>query len=40
MWSLRETIEVFHLLFLRAFGARVDRALYALKGTTVSSTTR
>jgi predicted nucleotidyltransferase component of viral defense system len=32
MWSPRETIEVFHLLFLRAFGARVDRALYALKG--------
>ena len=40
MWCPRETIEVFHLLFLRAFGARVDRALYALKGTTVSSTTR
>lgn len=32
MWSARETIEVFHLLFLRAFGARVDRALYAVKG--------
>ncbi len=32
MWSARQTIEVFHLLFLRAFGARVDRALYALKG--------
>ena len=32
MASARETIEVFHLLFLRAFGARVDRALYALKG--------
>jgi predicted nucleotidyltransferase component of viral defense system len=32
MWSQRATIEIFHLLFLRAFGARVDRALYALKG--------
>src|SRR5689334_25332108 len=32
MWAPRETIEVFHLLFLRAFGARVDKALYALKG--------
>ncbi len=32
MWSERESIEVFHLLFLRAFGARVERDLYALKG--------
>jgi predicted nucleotidyltransferase component of viral defense system len=32
MWPEREAIEVFHLLFLRAFGARADRALYALKG--------
>lgn len=32
MWSERESIEVFHLLFLRAFGARVGRDLYALKG--------
>ena len=32
MWNERQTIEVFHLLFLRAFGARVDKALYALKG--------
>jgi len=32
MWSERETIEVFHLLFLRAFGARVGKDLYALKG--------
>ncbi|HEY4212860.1 MAG TPA: nucleotidyl transferase AbiEii/AbiGii toxin family protein [Steroidobacteraceae bacterium] len=32
MWAEREAIEVFHLLFLRAFGARADRALYALKG--------
>lgn len=28
----RQAIEVFHLLFLHAFGARVDRALYVLKG--------
>lgn len=28
----RQTIEIFHLLFLRAFGARVDKALFALKG--------
>jgi predicted nucleotidyltransferase component of viral defense system len=28
----RQAIEVFHLLFLRAFGARVDKALFALKG--------
>ncbi len=32
MWPAREAIEVFHLLFLRAFGARVDRTLFALKG--------
>jgi predicted nucleotidyltransferase component of viral defense system len=32
MWSAREAIDVFHLLFLRAFNARADRALYALKG--------
>ncbi len=32
MWSDRQSIEVFHLLFLRAFGARVDKALFALKG--------
>lgn len=32
MWSEREAIEVFHLLFLRAFGARVGKGLYALKG--------
>lgn len=30
--SDREAIEVFHLLFLRAFGARVRKELYALKG--------
>ena len=32
MWTERQAIEVFHLLFLRAFGARVDKALYVLKG--------
>ena len=32
MWNGRQTIEIFHLLFLRAFGARVDKTLFALKG--------
>lgn len=32
MWTERQSIEIFHLLFLRAFGARVDKALFALKG--------
>ena len=32
MWNERQTIEIFHLLFLRAFGARVDKDLFALKG--------
>jgi predicted nucleotidyltransferase component of viral defense system len=32
VWHDRQTIETFHLLFLRAFGARVDKALFALKG--------
>jgi len=32
MWNDRQAIETFHLLFLRAFGARVDKALFALKG--------
>jgi hypothetical protein len=32
MWTEREAIEVFHLMFLRSFGARVDKALFALKG--------
>lgn len=32
MWNGRQTIEIFHLLFLRAFGARVDKALFAVKG--------
>jgi predicted nucleotidyltransferase component of viral defense system len=32
MWTQREAAEIFHLLFLHAFGTRVDKALYALKG--------
>ena len=32
MWSEREAIELFHLLFLRAFGARVEKVRYVLKG--------
>jgi predicted nucleotidyltransferase component of viral defense system len=32
MWPQRQAIEIFHLLFLRAFGARVDKAIFALKG--------
>jgi predicted nucleotidyltransferase component of viral defense system len=32
MWNERQAIEVFHLLFLRAFGARADKALFCLKG--------
>lgn len=32
MWTQRQAIEIFHLLFLRAFGARVDKALFCLKG--------
>lgn len=28
----REAIEIFHLIFLRAFGGRVDKALFAVKG--------
>jgi predicted nucleotidyltransferase component of viral defense system len=32
VWNERQAIEVFHLLFLRAFGARVDKSLFALKG--------
>ncbi|MCC6173094.1 MAG: nucleotidyl transferase AbiEii/AbiGii toxin family protein [Gammaproteobacteria bacterium] len=32
MWSARQAIEIFHLLFLRAFSARVDKTLFALKG--------
>jgi len=32
MESERQAIEIFHLLFLRSFGARVDKSLFALKG--------
>lgn len=32
MWTERQAIEIFHLLFLRAFGARVDKSLFAVKG--------
>lgn len=32
MWTERQAIEIFHLHFLRGFGARVDKALFALKG--------
>ena len=32
MWTERQAIEIFHLLFLRNFSARVDKALFALKG--------
>jgi predicted nucleotidyltransferase component of viral defense system len=32
VWNDRQTVEIFHLLFLRAFGARVDKALFTLKG--------
>jgi predicted nucleotidyltransferase component of viral defense system len=32
MWTERQAIEIFHLHFLRSFSARVDKALFALKG--------
>lgn len=32
MWTERQAIEIFHLHFLRTFSARVDKALFALKG--------
>jgi len=32
VWDDRQAIEVFHLLFLRALAARVDPALFVLKG--------
>ena len=32
MWTERQAIEIFHLHFLRGFGARVDKSLFALKG--------
>jgi predicted nucleotidyltransferase component of viral defense system len=32
MWSSRQAIEIFHLLFLRALRERVEPGLYCLKG--------
>ena len=32
MWTERQAIEIFHLHFLRSFSARVDKALFVLKG--------
>jgi len=32
MWNSRQAIEVFHLLFLKQLGSRVDKNLWALKG--------
>src|SRR5476649_2296984 len=32
MWSDRQTIEIFHLLFVAHLGRRVDKALFAIKG--------
>jgi len=32
VWSDHQVIEIFHLIFLRAFGGRVDKALFTLKG--------
>ncbi len=32
MWTPRQSVEIFHLLFLRALGTRVDKTLYCLKG--------
>ncbi len=32
MWTERQTIEIFHLLFLRVFGTRVNKVLFSLKG--------
>jgi predicted nucleotidyltransferase component of viral defense system len=32
VWSDQEAIEIFHLLFLRAFGARVEKNRYVVKG--------
>ena len=28
----RQAVELFHLLFLRVLGARIDKALFVLKG--------
>lgn len=32
MWSDRQAIEVFHLIFVAELGRRVDKALFAIKG--------
>src|SRR5471032_2574966 len=32
MWSDRQTIEIFHLIFVAHLGRRVDKALFAIKG--------
>jgi len=32
MWSERQAIEVFHLIFVAQLGRRVDKALFAIKG--------
>lgn len=34
VWNERQAIEIFHLVFLRGFGARVDKSLFCLKGGT------
>ena len=31
-WSLRQSVELFHLAFLAELGTKLDRALYAVKG--------
>src|SRR5471030_1622914 len=32
MWSDRQAIELFHLIFVVQLGRRVDKALFAIKG--------
>jgi predicted nucleotidyltransferase component of viral defense system len=32
MWSVRQAIEIFHLVFVAHLGRRVDKALFAIKG--------
>ena len=32
MWNERQTIEIFHLLFVAQFGRRVDKARFVIKG--------
>jgi predicted nucleotidyltransferase component of viral defense system len=32
MWNARQAVEVFHLLFLKQLGGRVDKNLWVLKG--------